>query len=79
MGVSDRCAFEAFTFSTRSECGHLGLLDWDSTKIVFTKRSLIEFLKYVEHFGDGRVGLSCCKVHRSDRGHEHDEHPETTS
>jgi len=24
----------------------LGLLDWDSTSIVFTKRSLIEFLKY---------------------------------
>ncbi|KAI0094101.1 hypothetical protein BDY19DRAFT_1053468 [Irpex rosettiformis] len=26
--------------------GDLGLLDWDSTRIVFTKRSLIEFLKY---------------------------------
>jgi len=25
---------------------HLGLLDWDSTNIVFTKRTLIEFLKY---------------------------------
>jgi len=25
---------------------HLGMLDWDSTSIVFTKRSLIEFLKY---------------------------------
>ncbi|CDO69040.1 hypothetical protein BN946_scf184834.g47 [Trametes cinnabarina] len=25
---------------------NLGLLDWDSTSIVFTKRSLIEFLKY---------------------------------
>ncbi|XP_006458415.1 hypothetical protein AGABI2DRAFT_183454 [Agaricus bisporus var. bisporus H97] len=24
----------------------LGMLDWDSTNIVFTKRSLIEFLKY---------------------------------
>ncbi|EJF62553.1 hypothetical protein DICSQDRAFT_135514 [Dichomitus squalens LYAD-421 SS1] len=24
----------------------LGLLDWDSTSIVFTKRSLLEFLKY---------------------------------
>ncbi|KAF8226187.1 hypothetical protein L208DRAFT_1425184 [Tricholoma matsutake] len=24
----------------------LGMLDWDSTSIVFTKRSLIEFLKY---------------------------------
>ncbi|KAF8655826.1 hypothetical protein AX16_002911 [Volvariella volvacea WC 439] len=24
----------------------LGLLDWDNTKIVFTKRTLIEFLKY---------------------------------
>ncbi|TFK72557.1 hypothetical protein BDN72DRAFT_836122 [Pluteus cervinus] len=24
----------------------LGLLDWDSTKILFTKRTLIEFLKY---------------------------------
>ncbi|KIM65118.1 hypothetical protein SCLCIDRAFT_1212615 [Scleroderma citrinum Foug A] len=25
---------------------NLGMLDWDSTNIVFTKRSLIEFLKY---------------------------------
>ncbi|KIK10769.1 hypothetical protein PISMIDRAFT_690748 [Pisolithus microcarpus 441] len=25
---------------------NLGMLDWDSTKIVFTKRSLVEFLKY---------------------------------
>ncbi|KAF8553417.1 hypothetical protein OG21DRAFT_1414408, partial [Imleria badia] len=25
---------------------HLGMLDWDNTKIVFTKRSLVEFLKY---------------------------------
>jgi len=25
---------------------NLGMLDWDSTSIVFTKRSLIEFLKY---------------------------------
>ncbi|KAH0830483.1 hypothetical protein J3R83DRAFT_1933 [Lanmaoa asiatica] len=25
---------------------HLGMLDWDHTKIVFTKRSLVEFLKY---------------------------------
>ncbi|RPD65770.1 hypothetical protein L226DRAFT_529919 [Lentinus tigrinus ALCF2SS1-7] len=25
----------------------LGMLDWDSTNIVFTKRSLLEFLKYV--------------------------------
>ncbi|KAI4520541.1 hypothetical protein EV121DRAFT_252553 [Schizophyllum commune] len=24
----------------------LGMMDWDSTRIVFTKRSLIEFLKY---------------------------------
>ncbi|KAL0947207.1 hypothetical protein HGRIS_013325 [Hohenbuehelia grisea] len=29
---------------------NLGMLDWDSTSIVFTKRSLIEFLKYDEHF-----------------------------
>ncbi|KLO07389.1 hypothetical protein SCHPADRAFT_945328 [Schizopora paradoxa] len=26
----------------------LGMLDWDSTRIVFTKRKLIEFLKYVD-------------------------------
>ncbi|KAI6028311.1 hypothetical protein F5J12DRAFT_804485 [Pisolithus orientalis] len=25
---------------------NLGMLDWDSTNIVFTKRSLVEFLKY---------------------------------
>ncbi|KAG8217425.1 hypothetical protein J3R82DRAFT_5567 [Butyriboletus roseoflavus] len=25
---------------------HLGMLDWDNTNIVFTKRSLVEFLKY---------------------------------
>ncbi|KAG9318381.1 hypothetical protein JVU11DRAFT_472 [Chiua virens] len=25
---------------------HLGMLDWDNSKIVFTKRSLLEFLKY---------------------------------
>ncbi|KAI0792909.1 hypothetical protein C8Q75DRAFT_751889 [Abortiporus biennis] len=25
---------------------NLGMLDWDTTRIVFTKRSLIEFLKY---------------------------------
>ncbi|KAI6167119.1 hypothetical protein EDD17DRAFT_1109260 [Pisolithus thermaeus] len=25
---------------------NLGMLDWDSTSIVFTKRSLVEFLKY---------------------------------
>ncbi|KAF8448064.1 hypothetical protein L210DRAFT_2834958 [Boletus edulis BED1] len=25
---------------------HLGMLDWDNTKVVFTKRSLVEFLKY---------------------------------
>ncbi|KAI9566526.1 hypothetical protein HD554DRAFT_2116515 [Boletus coccyginus] len=25
---------------------NLGMLDWDNTKIVFTKRSLVEFLKY---------------------------------
>jgi len=25
---------------------HLGMLDWDDTNIVFTKRSLVEFLKY---------------------------------
>ncbi|KAN0075225.1 hypothetical protein V8E55_011248 [Tylopilus felleus] len=25
---------------------HLGMLDWDNTKIVFTKRGLVEFLKY---------------------------------
>ncbi|KAF9451218.1 hypothetical protein P691DRAFT_808408 [Macrolepiota fuliginosa MF-IS2] len=30
----------------RSWPSSLGLLDWDSTNIVFTKRSLIEFLKY---------------------------------
>ncbi|KAF8609914.1 hypothetical protein BDV93DRAFT_517139 [Ceratobasidium sp. AG-I] len=26
----------------------LGLLDWDKTKIVFTKRSLIDFLKHID-------------------------------
>jgi len=26
---------------------NLGMMDWDNTKIVFTKRSLMEFLKYV--------------------------------
>ncbi|KAF8841167.1 hypothetical protein BDN67DRAFT_967503 [Paxillus ammoniavirescens] len=25
---------------------NLGMMDWDHTKIVFTKRSLVEFLKY---------------------------------
>ncbi|KIK90442.1 hypothetical protein PAXRUDRAFT_831716 [Paxillus rubicundulus Ve08.2h10] len=25
---------------------NLGMMDWDNTKIVFTKRSLVEFLKY---------------------------------
>jgi hypothetical protein len=27
-----------------------GLLDWDNTNIIFTKRSLIEFLKYQSRF-----------------------------
>ncbi|KAI0073402.1 hypothetical protein K474DRAFT_1666638 [Panus rudis PR-1116 ss-1] len=30
----------------RNWAANLGMLDWDNTRIVFTKRSLIEFLKY---------------------------------
>ncbi|KAL5529410.1 hypothetical protein ACEPAG_5395 [Sanghuangporus baumii] len=30
----------------REWAGNIGMMDWDNTKIVFTKRSLIEFLKY---------------------------------
>ncbi|KAJ7349446.1 hypothetical protein DFH08DRAFT_144456 [Mycena albidolilacea] len=30
----------------RDWANNLGMLDWDSTSIVFTKRSLMEFLKY---------------------------------
>ncbi|KAL5511449.1 hypothetical protein ACEPAH_4665 [Sanghuangporus vaninii] len=30
----------------REWAGDIGMMDWDNTKIVFTKRSLIEFLKY---------------------------------
>ncbi|KAJ7667231.1 hypothetical protein B0H14DRAFT_3102529 [Mycena olivaceomarginata] len=32
--------------SERDWANNLGMLDWDSTSIVFTKRSLMEFLKY---------------------------------
>jgi hypothetical protein len=31
--------------SERDWANNLGMLDWDSTSIVFTKRSLMEFLK----------------------------------
>ncbi|KAJ3723496.1 hypothetical protein DFJ43DRAFT_1092061 [Lentinula guzmanii] len=34
----------------------LGMLDWDSTSIVFTKRSLIEFLKYTGTTVDTNFG-----------------------
>ncbi|TFK26397.1 hypothetical protein FA15DRAFT_667489 [Coprinopsis marcescibilis] len=36
--------------------GDIGLLDWDSTSIVFTKRSLIEFLKYTGTTVDTNFG-----------------------
>ncbi|KAJ7489952.1 hypothetical protein B0H11DRAFT_2229459 [Mycena galericulata] len=32
--------------SEKDWAANLGMLDWDSTNIVFTKRSLMEFLKY---------------------------------
>lgn len=35
---------------------NLGMLDWDTTKIVFTKRSLIEFLKYTGTTVDTNFG-----------------------
>ncbi|EMD34518.1 hypothetical protein CERSUDRAFT_117364 [Gelatoporia subvermispora B] len=36
------------TTNERGWAANLGMLDWDDTKIVFTKRSLLEFLKYVD-------------------------------
>ncbi|PCH38795.1 hypothetical protein WOLCODRAFT_136451 [Wolfiporia cocos MD-104 SS10] len=33
--------------SERDWAANLGMLDWDTTNIVFTKRELLEFLKYV--------------------------------
>ncbi|OCH95239.1 hypothetical protein OBBRIDRAFT_788425 [Obba rivulosa] len=36
------------TTNERNWSANLGMLDWDETKIVFTKRSLLEFLKYVD-------------------------------
>ncbi|KIM28698.1 hypothetical protein M408DRAFT_131385 [Serendipita vermifera MAFF 305830] len=35
-----------FEGSERDWSMHLGMLDWDDTRIVFTKRELLEFLKY---------------------------------
>jgi hypothetical protein len=32
---------------SHSQWFSLGMLDWDSTSIIFTKRSLMEFLKFV--------------------------------
>ncbi|TDL27194.1 hypothetical protein BD410DRAFT_782269 [Rickenella mellea] len=38
---------DAIDMTKEKDWSHqLGLMDWDSTRIVFTKRSLVEFLKY---------------------------------
>ena len=66
--LTRRCEAHGVTFIP-------GLLDWDSTRIVFTKRSLIEFLKYVQ--GSLVVIISSdfmVQIHRNDRGYELHDH-----